>query len=139
MANGRRPGPECRYLTPVQVEDGTMCRQSSSAPGPICFSTIGAAGHFFAISEVVDLALLGVGLVALGSEALTAGKELSAFASVALQATSEAELDDAGKHLARFVAIVGVDTAIAVLLHKAAGKANRAGKSGAPVVQGEVV
>ena len=40
------------------------------------------------------------------------------FVTIAVGATSYAELDSAAQHLARFISIVGVDTAIAVLLHK---------------------
>ena len=39
-----------------------------------------------------------------------------------LEAKRERDLDQAGQHFARFVAIVGVDAAIAILLHKAASR-----------------
>jgi hypothetical protein len=80
-------------------------------------ATVWAAGHFFGVSEVVDLFLVGLGTVVLGSEALTAGREVSLFVTVALQARSECELDESARHLASFIAIVSVDTAIALLLH----------------------
>jgi hypothetical protein len=35
MAGSRRPGPQCAYGDPVNIEDGTMCRALSSAPGPV--------------------------------------------------------------------------------------------------------
>ena len=34
-----------------------------------------AGGHFFGVSEVIDVILLGVGAVALGSESISAGYE----------------------------------------------------------------
>ncbi|MGA9997472.1 MAG: hypothetical protein WBP93_18780 [Pyrinomonadaceae bacterium] len=85
-------------------------------------ATLWAAGHFFGVSEFVDVVLVGLGVYALGGEAITAGKELTGFVTGALNAKSDSDLDTAGKHLARFVTIVGVDVAIAVLLHKTLGR-----------------
>jgi hypothetical protein len=85
-------------------------------------ATLWAAGHFLGISEIVDVALLGLGAYALGSDAIAAGQQLTAFVTVALSAKLYSDLDRAGQHLARFVAIVGVDAAIAVLLHKVSGE-----------------
>ena len=68
------------------------------------------------------MALLGLGAYALGSDAIAAGHQLTAFVTVALSSKSYSDLDRAGQHLARFVAIVGVDAAIAVLLHKVSGE-----------------
>ena len=76
------------------------------------------AGHFFGVSEVVDAALITVGVIALGSEALTAAKDLTSFVTIALDAESPSDLDRAGQHFARFIATVGVDVAIAVLLRR---------------------
>lgn len=67
-------------------------------------------------------------MYALGSEALTAGRDLASFVGLALNARSSADLDKAGQHFARFVATVGVDTAIAILLQKTLGKKGK-GKS----------
>jgi hypothetical protein len=172
MASARTPGPE-GLDRPVQIDDGTMCRQPSPKPGPVrsdlsqpriafamspaeklteaisrarrhlspevaqkllalmtpeaiavigSVATLWTAGHFFGISEIVDVVLLGLGVYALGSDAMAAGHELAGFVTVALNSESYSDLDRAGQHLARFVAIVGVDAAIAVLLHKASGE-----------------
>jgi len=73
--------------------------------------------------------LIGLGALALGKEALTAAKDLTSFVSGALNARSFSDLDRAGQHLARFVATVGVDAAIAVLLHKTVGRKGSAKSS----------
>lgn len=39
MAGGRKPGPQCLYNDPVDIEDGTMCRASSPTPGPLGTAT----------------------------------------------------------------------------------------------------
>jgi len=35
MAGANRPGPQCEYNVPEDVEDGTMCRAESPLPGPV--------------------------------------------------------------------------------------------------------
>lgn len=70
------------------------------------------------VGEVADAGLAAWAIYSLGNEALHAGKEIFAFAKGALAASSPSQLDEAGHHFANFVAIVGVDGAIAFLLHK---------------------
>jgi hypothetical protein len=62
-----------------------------------------AAGHFFGFSEAADLALIGLDAIALGSEAFAAGQEVTGFVGMALQSKTESDLDEAGRHLARFI------------------------------------
>jgi hypothetical protein len=84
-------------------------------------------GHFIGISDAIDLALIGVGAYVLGSEAISAAYELTAFGTVAASANSYSELDSAAQHLARFFSIVGVDTAVVLLLHKAGNSIEESG------------
>ena len=35
MAGSNRPGPQCGYNVPEDIDDGTMCRAESPLPGPI--------------------------------------------------------------------------------------------------------
>jgi len=81
-----------------------------------------AASHALGIGEVVDLILAVGGVVMLGPEAIRAVQELASFATGALGAKSNADLDNAGDHLAEAVAIVGVDGAMVLLTHRAGGK-----------------
>lgn len=73
------------------------------------------------LGEVVDVALLAYAAYALGGDALSAGSDLVSFASGAMNAQTEADLDAAGTHLARAVSTIGVDGALVLLTHKAAG------------------
>lgn len=78
------------------------------------------------LGEVVDVAILAYAAFALGGDVLSAGKDLVAFASGAMSAQTEADLDAAGTHLARAVSTIGVDGALVLLTHKATGAADSA-------------
>ncbi|WP_218079642.1 hypothetical protein [Anthocerotibacter panamensis] len=78
-----------------------------------------AASHAVGIGEVIDLVLLGVGITALGTEVVTIAQDLVGFVNGVLQAQTEADLEKAAEHLARAVAVVGVDVVAAVLTHQA--------------------
>jgi hypothetical protein len=100
-----------------------------------------AAGHAVGVSWFVDGVLIGAGVYALGNEALTAARDLSIFVQLALAAKTPADLDKAGRHFARFVATVGVDTAIALLLRKTVGQKGKgkAGLTAGPQLRPDVV
>jgi hypothetical protein len=74
-----------------------------------------AGSHAFGVGEAIDLLLLGTGLVFLGREALDALTSLGTFARIALQAQTDADFDRAGRELAHAVALIGVDTVLALL------------------------
>jgi hypothetical protein len=38
MAGARKPGPQCSYNDPVDINDGTMCLAKSPTPGPVGIS-----------------------------------------------------------------------------------------------------
>jgi hypothetical protein len=80
-----------------------------------------AASQAVGVGEVVDLILAVGGAIMLGPEAIRAVQELAGFATDALGAQSDGDLDRAGEHLANAVTIVGVDGAVALLAHKAGG------------------
>lgn len=116
-----------RYLSP-EVGDKLLTLVTPEALAIIGGTAVlWAAGHAFGVSEVVDIFLVGLGVYALGSEALTAGKDLFSFVQLSLDAKTPEDLDRAGQHFARFVATVGVDAAIAILLHKTLGKGKAKG------------
>jgi hypothetical protein len=73
-------------------------------------------GQFLGYGEVVDLALLGWGVYALGSGVFAAKNELAAYLKGAVSAINSADLDTAGMHLARLVSLVGVTVLVAVVL-----------------------
>lgn len=70
------------------------------------------------VLNVVDAALVGTGLYAFGQDAVDVASDLVGFASKVLRAQSEEDLQVAGEQLARAVAVVGVDTVAAVLVHR---------------------
>ena len=67
-----------------------------------------AGSHFFGVGEIVDLVLLGVGVVALGFAVFEGAGELLEFARTAPNAYSDIELDEDGRHLARAVTLLGI-------------------------------
>jgi hypothetical protein len=107
-------------LLPKEVRE--RVQELASPESVSAIATIGAvyvASHAVGIGELGDAAVLGVGAVALGSEAVNVAKDLSSFVQVATQAKNEADLDRAAEHLASAVSKVSVDTVAAVLAHKA--------------------
>lgn len=73
-------------------------------------------------ADVVAAGLLVTTLYMAGGEVVTIVQNLADFASIASNAKTESELDQAAGHLATAVTKLGVDVVIAILLHKA-GKA----------------
>lgn len=77
-----------------------------------------AIAHFFGAGEVADVILLFVGIAALGGNALDAGKHLIAFGLATKSAKTEHDLDEAARHLAAAISIIGIDFTIAMLLQR---------------------
>ena len=64
-----------------------------------------AGSHLFGVGEIVDLALLALGVAALGFAVFDGAGELYAFATIAIDASSLAQLDEAGQRFARAVSV----------------------------------
>lgn len=77
-----------------------------------------AASHFVGVGEVADVLIVIVGVVALGTVAIEGARELVAFATTAIGADSEADLDKAARHFARAVSVLGVQAVLAILIRK---------------------
>lgn len=75
--------------------------------------------HFFGVGEIADVVLLVVGVVALGGVAVQAAEELYNFASNAVGAKREEDLDRAAKHFSEAVSLIGIQAVMAILLRKA--------------------
>jgi hypothetical protein len=90
-----------------------------------------AGSHFFGVGEIVDVILIGVGIAALGFSVFEGAAALCDFATIAIDAQSSAELDEAGQHFARAVTILGISTVQAVLLR---GQGRAVVARGAPQV-----
>jgi hypothetical protein len=76
------------------------------------------ASHAFGVGEIADLILLVVGFAALGLSVFSGAKELFAFATDALGAQTEADLDRAAHHFATAVNILGIAVITALLLRQ---------------------
>jgi hypothetical protein len=75
-----------------------------------------AGSHAFGIGEIVDVILLGVGVVTLGFAVFEGAGALYDFVTGAISARTSKDLDQAGKHFARAVTLLGVSTIQALLL-----------------------
>jgi hypothetical protein len=86
--------------------------------------------HAIGIGMIVDVIFLAVGVFAIGLAVFDGIHHLERFATIALSANSEPELDTAGRHFAQAVSILGVQAILALLLRNAP----RTYRGGAPYV-----
>lgn len=77
-----------------------------------------AASHGTPIGWIVDGVLIGVGIFTIGLDIFEAGKDIFEFATGALGAETEADLDQAGQHLAEAIATVGIEVVAGILTRK---------------------
>jgi hypothetical protein len=75
--------------------------------------------HAVGIGFVVDAIFLGVGVVAVGLAVFSGIDELLQFGNGAIAARNLVQLDDAAKHFANGVSILGVQAVVAALLRRA--------------------
>ncbi|MBV8715075.1 MAG: hypothetical protein JO020_31470 [Chloroflexi bacterium] len=80
---------------------------------------IWAGAQFFGVGEVADVVVAVVGFFALGTDAITVGKDLGEFAVGVMNAHNADDLNNAGQKFADAVAIGGIDSVLALLFHKA--------------------
>lgn len=80
-----------------------------------------AGSQLFGVGEIADVILLVGGWIAFGGVAFSAGKQLLDFAAMTADAKSDDDLNGAADHLARAVALLGVQTVLALLLRKPGG------------------
>jgi hypothetical protein len=82
------------------------------------------ASHAFGAGEIADAVMLVAGALALGWSVFSLAEELYRFASTAIGAKNENDLDQAAQHFARAVAIGGVTVVLSVLT-RGAGRSLR--------------
>ncbi len=75
-----------------------------------------AGSHAFGVGEIVDVIFLGVGIFALGFAVFEGAGALYDFATGAIGARTDAELEQAGRHFARAIVLLGASTVQALLL-----------------------
>ena len=93
--------------------------------GLLAVSQSSPIGWIADAAAVGTIALTGLGLWAIGKDAMAAFTELKNFATKTIDAKSIADLDAAGDSLAKAGAIVGVDTLVGVLTHQAAKRTTK--------------
>lgn len=110
----------CLPLLPADVAEQLKALLSPWAiAGIVVVLVAWAAGHLLGASEIADVAILILGGLALGSVVFEAGDELYNFADKTINGTTESDLDVAAQHLAKAIALIGVQTILALLLKKA--------------------
>jgi len=87
-----------------------------------------AGSHFFGVGEIVDVILLVVGVAFIGLGVFSGAGELYDFATTAINAKNDAELDKAARHFAKAVNILGITVISAILLKKSANPVIQRGK-----------
>lgn len=108
-------------MMPAEARDQIQAMLSPESLAIIVGTLIVWAGsHFFGIGEIVDIILLVAGFALLGLSAYSGAKELSHFATAAINARTEADLDRAARHFAAAVNIIGISVITALLLRRSA-------------------
>jgi hypothetical protein len=79
-----------------------------------------AGSHFFGVGEIVDVGLLLLGAFFVGWSIEGVARDLYTFGTLAVNARSEAELDQAGRALASAVVNGGLTVVMALLLRRSA-------------------
>jgi hypothetical protein len=72
-------------------------------------------GHAFGYGEAIDIVIGVVGFAAIGLSVFTGIDELYLFARETYSATGDSDLDQAAGHLARAIAILGIQAVLALL------------------------
>ena len=75
-----------------------------------------AGSHLFGVGEIADIILLTIGFAALGMSVFAGAEALYDFATTALNARTEQDLDTSARHFAVAVTTLGISAISAVLL-----------------------
>ncbi|HEY6530571.1 MAG TPA: hypothetical protein VIZ65_17920 [Cellvibrionaceae bacterium] len=120
MSSADKVGEAIRRSLPFLPNEARSIVQSMLTPTSLALITgtlvVWAGSHFVGVGEIVDLILLGVGVLALGFSVFEGAQALYDFATGAINARNENDLTQAGKHFARAVTILGISTIQALLL-----------------------
>jgi hypothetical protein len=115
-------------LLPAVLRDQVLALLEPASIAIMTSTTLLWAGsHLVGVGEIVDVALLIVGLGLLGTTALSGAKELGTFAVGVAQARTDVDLDQAAAHFAQAVSILGISLVSALLLRESASAVVRRG------------
>ncbi|MCA0241790.1 MAG: hypothetical protein LCI02_13100 [Proteobacteria bacterium] len=139
MSSGERIGQAMQLALPMLPAEARLTVQAMLEPRALALiaATLGVwvGSHLFGIGEIVDVVLLGAGVLALGFAVFEGAEELLALASEALNARTSAHLESAARHFARAVNILGISAVQALLLR---GQGRAAVARGRPQIQARV-
>jgi hypothetical protein len=108
-------------LLPAEARHQVQALISPESLGIIAGTLLLWAGsHFFGAGEIVDVILLTLGFAVLGLSMFSGGQELYNFASTAIGARTDADLQRAAHHFATAVNILGISLISALLLRRSA-------------------
>ena len=122
MSSSEKVAEAMRRSLPLLPEAARQQVMALLSPGSVALISgtlvVWAGSHFFGIGEVVDVVLLAVGVALTGAAALSGAKELMDFATEAMRARTDADLDRSARHFANAVSILGVAVVSALLLRR---------------------
>lgn len=123
MSTTERVGEAMRRALPLLPGEARQTVEAMLEPAALAIVAatlvVWAGSHFFGVGEVVDVILLVVGFAALGTAVFSGASELYDFAQKSVNAGSDADLDEAAKHFAKAVMLLGISTIQALLLRGA--------------------
>lgn len=101
-------------------------------PGTLAIATgtllLWGGSHLFGVGELVDLVLLGVGVIGIGFAVFDGAGALYDFLQTAMGARTDTQLDASGKHFARAVMLLGISTVQGLLLRGQGAKITSRGQ-----------
>jgi hypothetical protein len=92
----------------------------------VAILAVWGAAQFVALGEVVDVVLVGVGIVSLGREAIDVARNFVDFAQRTQSARNAADIQRAAESLTKAMSAVGVDVLVILLTRRAASSATLA-------------
>ncbi len=108
-------------MLPAEARDQVAAMLTPTSLAIVAGTLIVWAGsHFFGVGEIVDVILLVVGVATIGLGVFSGASELYDFATTAINAQTEEDLNRAARHFARAVSILGITTISAILLKRSA-------------------
>lgn len=124
MSDGQKFEEAMQRSLPMLLPEARRQVEAMLTPTSVAFIAAGlavwAASHLFGAGEIMDVILLGLGLVTLGMGAITGGEELARFVVTAQRAKTDGDLTIAAEHFAKAIDILGITAVSAVLLRQSA-------------------
>lgn len=110
-------------LLPAEVGEQLL---AATTPEALSFMVAAIAvwgiAHIFGVGEIADVVLLVVGYAALGGVASEAAEHIGSVIKITKNASVDSDINDAAKHLAAAITLVGVQSVLVILLRKSPGE-----------------